>query len=131
MIAHNLARWTTRLGLREALLTTKTVRTRFLALPGRLARTGRRLHLHLPANWPWQEAFLVARESLASTRVGEVARCGYAGTAATEGMQRGRSRAASNCPFQGQQAGRRSCADEHAAPAARAWPRDVSAGLAW
>jgi hypothetical protein len=66
LIAHNLARWTTRLGLPESLLTTKTVRTRFIALPGRLARTGRRLHLHLPANWPWQEAFLAARESLAS-----------------------------------------------------------------
>jgi hypothetical protein len=66
VIAHNLARWTTRLGLHEALLTTKTVRTHFIALPGRLARTGRRLHLHLPANWPWQEAFLAARESLAS-----------------------------------------------------------------
>ena len=55
VIAHNLARWITRLGLQETLLTTKTVRTRFIALPGRLARTGRRLHLHLPANWPWQE----------------------------------------------------------------------------
>jgi hypothetical protein len=66
VIAHNLARWITRLGLGETLLTTKTVRTRFIALPGRLARTGRRVHLHLPANWPWQDAFLAARESLAS-----------------------------------------------------------------
>jgi hypothetical protein len=66
VIAHNLAQWVTRLGLKETLLTTKTVRTRFIALPGRLARTGRRLHLHLPANWPWQEAFLAARENLAS-----------------------------------------------------------------
>jgi hypothetical protein len=40
VIAHNLARWVTRLGLKETLLTTKTVRTRFIALPGRLARTG-------------------------------------------------------------------------------------------
>ena len=66
VIAHNLARWVTRLGLKETLLTTKTVRTRFIALPGRLARTGRRLHLHLPQNWPWQDAFLAARERLAS-----------------------------------------------------------------
>src|ERR1019366_4392363 len=58
VIAHNMARWITRLGLGGTLLTTKTVRTRFIALPGRLARRGRRLHLHLPANWPWQEAFL-------------------------------------------------------------------------
>jgi hypothetical protein len=66
VIAHNLARWITRLGLKETLLTTKTVRTRFIALPGRLARTGRRVYLHLPANWPWQDAFLAAQESLAS-----------------------------------------------------------------
>ncbi len=66
VIAHNLARWATRLGLLETLLTTKTVRTRFIALPGRLARTGRRLHLHLPASWPWQAAFLAARKNLAS-----------------------------------------------------------------
>ena len=66
VIAHNLARWLTRLGLKETLLTTKTVRTRFIALPGRLARRGRRLHLHLSANWPWQDAFLAARERLAS-----------------------------------------------------------------
>ena len=69
VIAHNLARWVTRLGLKETLLTTKTVRTRFIALPGRLARTGRRLHLHLPANWPWQDAFLAARENLASLAI--------------------------------------------------------------
>jgi hypothetical protein len=57
VIAHNLARWITRLGLGGTLLTTKTVRTRFIALPGRLAPRGRRLHLHLPANWLWQGAF--------------------------------------------------------------------------
>jgi hypothetical protein len=64
VIAHNLVRWITRLGLGGTLLTTKTVRTRFIALPGRLARRGRRLHL--PANWPWQDAFLAARERRAS-----------------------------------------------------------------
>jgi hypothetical protein len=66
VIAHNLARWLTRLGLKETLLTTKTVRTRFIALPGRLARSRRRLHLHLPQSCPWQDAFLAARECLAS-----------------------------------------------------------------
>jgi hypothetical protein len=48
-----------------SLLTTKTIRTRFIALPGRLARSGRRLHLHLPQRWPW-DAFLAPRENLAS-----------------------------------------------------------------
>ena len=38
-IAHNLARWVTRLGRGVTLLTNKTVRTCFIALPGRLARS--------------------------------------------------------------------------------------------
>jgi hypothetical protein len=45
VIAHNLARWTSRLGLAEPLITTKTLRTRYLDLPGRLTRSARRLHL--------------------------------------------------------------------------------------
>jgi DDE family transposase len=42
------ARWTSRIGLGEQLITTKTLRTRYLNLPGRLTRSARRLHLHLP-----------------------------------------------------------------------------------
>ena len=58
IIAHNLLRWTARLGLREQLLiTAKTLRRRFLALPGRITRRHRREHLHLPARWPWAEQF--------------------------------------------------------------------------
>jgi hypothetical protein len=53
-MAYNLARWTTRLGLGEPRLTTKTLRVRYLALPGRLTRSARRPTLHLPARWPWQ-----------------------------------------------------------------------------
>jgi hypothetical protein len=53
-IAYNLARWTTRLGVGEPRLTTKTLRVRYLALPGRLTRSARRPTLHLPARWPWQ-----------------------------------------------------------------------------
>jgi hypothetical protein len=60
VIAHNLARWTTRLGLSLARLTTKTLRHRFLALPGRLTRSARRLYLHLPARWPWARSFATA-----------------------------------------------------------------------
>ena len=37
-MAHNLARWTTRIGLGEPVLTTKTLRRRFLSLAGRLTR---------------------------------------------------------------------------------------------
>jgi hypothetical protein len=55
VIAHNLARWTSRLGLGETLITTKTLRTRYLDLPGRLTRSARRWHLHLPTRWPWRD----------------------------------------------------------------------------
>jgi hypothetical protein len=53
VIAHNLARWTARIGLGEGIVTTKTLRRRLLSLPGRLTRSARRLTLHLPARWPW------------------------------------------------------------------------------
>ena len=57
VIAHNLARWTTRIGLGEQLMTTKTLRRRFFSLAGRLTRKARRLTLHLPRGWPWQNQF--------------------------------------------------------------------------
>ena len=42
-IAHNLARWTARIGLGEQIVTTKTLRRRFFSLAGRLTRSARRL----------------------------------------------------------------------------------------
>ena len=59
-MAHNVARWTGRLGLGAGIVTTKTLRRRFLAIPGRLTRSARRWTLHLPERWPWAEAFLLA-----------------------------------------------------------------------
>ncbi len=53
-IAHNLARWTGRLGVGEVRMSPKTLRVRYLALPGRLAVSARRPTLHLPARWPWK-----------------------------------------------------------------------------
>jgi len=53
VIAHNLARWTARIGLGERIVTTKTLRRRLFGLAGRLTRSGRRVTLHLPARWPW------------------------------------------------------------------------------
>jgi DDE family transposase len=53
VIAHNLARWTARIGLGEQIVTTKTLRRRLFGLVGRLTRSARRLTLHLPAHWPW------------------------------------------------------------------------------
>ena len=39
VMAHNLARWTARLGLGEQIVTTKTLRRRFFSLAGRLTRS--------------------------------------------------------------------------------------------
>ena len=64
VIAHNLARWTTHIGLGEPVATTKTLRRRFFALAGRLTRKARRLTLHLPQGWPWQNQFSSALERL-------------------------------------------------------------------
>ncbi|MCY4417538.1 MAG: transposase [Chloroflexi bacterium] len=57
VMAYNLARWTTRIGLGEAAATTKTFRRRFFSLAGRITRKARRLTLHLPQGWPWQNQF--------------------------------------------------------------------------
>ena len=57
VMAHNLARWTARIGLGEPALTTKTLRRRFFSLAGRLTRSARRLTLHLPQRWPWENQF--------------------------------------------------------------------------
>ena len=57
VIAHNLARWTARIGLGEQLVTTKTLRRGFFSMAGRLTRSARRLTLHLPQRWPWENQF--------------------------------------------------------------------------
>ena len=44
VIAHNLARWTARIGLGEQIVTTKTLRRRFFSLAGRLTRSARSPH---------------------------------------------------------------------------------------
>ena len=48
VMAHNIARWTARIGLGEQVVTTKTLRRRFFSLAGRITRSARRLTLHLP-----------------------------------------------------------------------------------
>ena len=52
VMAHNLARWTTRIGLGEPAATTKTLRRRCFSLAVRLTRKARRLTLHLPGPGP-------------------------------------------------------------------------------
>ena len=57
VMAHNIARWTARIGLGEQIVTTKTLRRRFFSLAGRLTRSARRIRLHLPRRWPWEAQF--------------------------------------------------------------------------
>ena len=53
-IAHNLVRWVAALELElTGPLVAKTIRRKFIALPGRLTDSGRRRHPHLPTKWPW------------------------------------------------------------------------------
>jgi hypothetical protein len=63
VLAHNLIRWTTRLGHAQPnrqLTATRTIRTRLLALPGRLVNRSGRSMLRLPLDWPWANAFTTA-----------------------------------------------------------------------
>ena len=66
VLAHNLARWTARIGLGEQVVTTRTLRRRFFSLVGRLTRSARRLTLHLPRGWPWGNLFSGALARLRS-----------------------------------------------------------------
>ncbi len=57
-IAFNLTRAAgTLASLAHARATTATVRRQLIAVPARLARSARRLTLHLPTRWPWQGAW--------------------------------------------------------------------------
>jgi hypothetical protein len=57
VMAHNMARWTSRVGFGESLIATDTLRRHHLTMPGRLSTSGRKRTLHLPLNWPWAEDF--------------------------------------------------------------------------
>ena len=56
-MAHNLSRWTAGIALGETMATTKTLRRRSFSLAGRITRKARRLTLHLPQGWPWENQF--------------------------------------------------------------------------
>ena len=60
-LAHNMIRWTTALGMgTTGPVVTKTIRRRFLTIPGRATQRSRRTIMHFPANWPWADEFLAA-----------------------------------------------------------------------
>ena len=53
-IAHNIVRWVGVLGLEiTGPLVAKTIRRKFIAMPGRLTSHSRTRQLHLPSRWPW------------------------------------------------------------------------------
>jgi len=62
VMAYNVARFSTRIGLGEPTITTETLRRRYLTVPGRMTRSARRRTLHLPARWPWAARFIIALE---------------------------------------------------------------------
>jgi hypothetical protein len=64
-LAHNLHRQTMLLGApAEPIRAAQTVARQLLRLPGRLTRHARRWTLHLPARWPWRDAFTAALSRL-------------------------------------------------------------------
>jgi hypothetical protein len=63
-IAFNLTRAAASLaGAGLAKATTATIRRRLIHVAARLVTTARRLHLHLPATWPWAAAFTTLFEA--------------------------------------------------------------------
>jgi hypothetical protein len=69
-IAHNLIRWVGALGLAiTGPLVAKSIRRRFLALPGRITRSARRRRLHLPTGWPWAEQWAACFQRLCALRI--------------------------------------------------------------
>ena len=67
VLAHNLIRWTARLGdlhPDEQLTVARTIRTKFIALPGRIVNRSGRHVLRLPKKWPWAATFIAALDQI-------------------------------------------------------------------
>ena len=67
VLAHNMIRWTATFGkirVDNQLVVGRTLRTRFLAIPGRLVNRSGRPTLRMPTNWPWATTFTTALEAL-------------------------------------------------------------------
>lgn len=67
VLAHNLTRWTALLGgvhPDTELTVARTVRSRLLALPGRIVNHSGQFVLRLPARWPWETTFITALDKL-------------------------------------------------------------------
>jgi hypothetical protein len=69
VLAHNVIRWTARLGdahPADQLTVARAIRTRLLTLPGRLVNRSRQWTLRLPARWPWADIFHTALDRIRS-----------------------------------------------------------------
>ena len=67
VLAHNLIRWTSRLGRAHParqLTVAATIRNRLLTVPGRLVNHSGRHRLRLPLNWPWANTFTTALQRI-------------------------------------------------------------------
>ena len=59
-IAFNLTRATGTLASKfHAKATTATIRAQLITVPGRIARSARKIRIHLPKNWPWEHAWQI------------------------------------------------------------------------
>ena len=71
VLAHNMIRWTAIAGkirIENQLVVARTLRTRLLAIPGRLINRAGRPTLRLPTNWPWANTFTTALTALRDLR---------------------------------------------------------------
>ena len=66
ILAHNMCRWTARLGGHDTdrLIVARTIRTRLLALPGRLVNRAGQPTLQLPSRWSWAHTFTKILDAL-------------------------------------------------------------------
>ena len=59
-IAFNLTRATGTLASKfHAKATTATIRAQLITVPARIARSARKIRIHLPQNWPWEHAWQI------------------------------------------------------------------------
>lgn len=66
ILAHNMCRWTARLGGHDTdrLVVARTIRNRLFALPGRLVNRAGQQTLRLPSRWPWADTFTKILDTL-------------------------------------------------------------------
>lgn len=66
-MAHNMIRWVAALGLEHVgTVVAKTIRRKYIAVPGRLTHRSRRAQLHLPTGWPWATEWTACFDRLAA-----------------------------------------------------------------